>query len=250
MSRLLRLRDEQWRRIEPFLPPQHETGGRPAKPHRPVVEAMIWVLRTGAPWRDLPPAYGPWKSVHTRFSRWSKSGVLQRLLEGLAKECDDEGYLIDATIVRAHQDASGGAKKGGAQPIGRSRGGPSTKLHAVVDALGNPVRFVLTPGQAHEMRVASELLGEIHDAYVVGDSAYRSKRLVEELRGRGCQVVIPSQPTHLYRTFDGHMYRERRLVENFFQRIKRFRRIAMRFDKLACNYMAFVVLASVLVWLL
>ena len=73
---------------------------------------MIWVLRTGAPWRDLPPSYGPWQSVYTRFSRWSKSGVLLRLLVGLAKESDDEGYLIDATIVRAHQDASGARKRG------------------------------------------------------------------------------------------------------------------------------------------
>lgn len=112
MSRLLRLRDDQWQRIEPLLPPQHKTGGRPAKPHRTVVEAMIWVVRTGAPWRDLPRAYGPWQSVYTRFSRWSKSGVLQRLLGHLAKERDDEGYLIDATIVRAHQDASGAPKRG------------------------------------------------------------------------------------------------------------------------------------------
>ncbi|HJL19200.1 MAG TPA: transposase [Sandaracinaceae bacterium LLY-WYZ-13_1] len=69
MNRLLRLRDDPWARIEPLLPPQLQTGGRPAKPHRPVVEAMIWLLRTGAPWRDLPAAYGPWQSVYTRFSR-------------------------------------------------------------------------------------------------------------------------------------------------------------------------------------
>jgi len=99
------------------------------------------------------------------------------------------------------------------------------------------------------MRVAHQLLDDIHDAYVVGDSAYSSKRLFEELNERSCEVVIPSQPTHTYRAFDRHTYRERRLVENFFQRIKRFGRIAMRFDKLAHNYMAFVVLASVLVWL-
>jgi putative transposase len=73
---------------------------------------MLWILRTGAPWRDLPSAYGPWESVYTRFSRWSQSGVLARLFEALSRERDDEGYLIDATIVRAHQDASGAAKKG------------------------------------------------------------------------------------------------------------------------------------------
>ena len=78
-----------------------------------MVEAMLWGLRTGAPWRDLPGAYGPWESVYTRLSRWSASGVLARLFEALARERDDEGYLVDATLVRAHQDASGAAKKGG-----------------------------------------------------------------------------------------------------------------------------------------
>jgi putative transposase len=77
-----------------------------------MLEAMLWVLRTGAPWRDLPSAYGSWKSVYTRFSRWSSQGVLARLFEALALERDAEGYLIDATIVRAHQDASGAAKEG------------------------------------------------------------------------------------------------------------------------------------------
>lgn len=100
------------------------------------------------------------------------------------------------------------------------------------------------------MRVAHELLAHVRDAYVVGDSAYGSRQLVNALSERGCQVVIPSQPTHRARVFDRHTYRERHLVESFFQRIKRFRRIAMRFEKLARNYLAFVPLASVLVWLL
>ena len=80
-----------------------------------MVEAMLWILRTGAPWRDLPSAYGPWQSVYTRFSRWSASGVLARLFAALSRERDEEGYFIDAAIVRAHQDAAGAAKKGGAR---------------------------------------------------------------------------------------------------------------------------------------
>lgn len=129
MNRLIRLTDDQWRRLERSLPAATHTGGRNAKPHRGMVEAMIWILRTGAPWRDLPIAYGPWHSVYTRFSRWSQSGVLARLFDALARERDGEGYLIDATIVRAHQDASGAAKRRGSQEIGCSRGGPSSKIH-------------------------------------------------------------------------------------------------------------------------
>jgi transposase len=108
---LFRLRDDPWSRIEPLLPPL-KNGGRSAKPHRPMVEAMIGMLRTGAPWRDLPRAYGPWQSVYTRWSRWSASGVMATLLEALSRERDGESFMIDATIVRAHQDASGARREG------------------------------------------------------------------------------------------------------------------------------------------
>lgn len=136
----------------------------------------------------------------------------------------------------------------GPQEIGRSRGGPSTKIHAVVDALGNPVRIVLSPGQTHEMKLAYDLLGDITNAYVAGDSAYDAGPLRERLLANGCTVVIPSNPTRATQfEFDRNLYKERHLVECFFQRIKRFRRIAMRFDKLARNFLAFVQLASALV---
>ena len=110
MNRLVRLTDSQWNRLEPLLP---RTGGRgrPSRPHRLMVEAMIWILRTGAPWRDLPTEYGSWKTVYTRFSRWSEKGVLKAVFDKLAEERDAEGYMIDGTIMRAHQDASGAEKK-------------------------------------------------------------------------------------------------------------------------------------------
>ena len=121
MDRLCRLSDAEWARLQPLLPPATRTGGRNAKPHRPIIEAMIWVLRTGAPWRDLPAAYGPWQSVYTRWSRWSSSGVMASLLEALARDRDSESFLIDATVVRAHQDASGARKKGGPRDWAFSR---------------------------------------------------------------------------------------------------------------------------------
>ena len=130
--------------------------------------------------------------------------------------------------------------------------GSSTKVHALVDALGNPVKLLLSAGQAHEMTKASELLEEVRDAYVIGDSAYSSRALVEQLVRQRCVPLLATNPTHKSRKdepFDRHLYRDRCLVEHFFQRIKRFRRLAMRFEKLAKNFLAFLHLASALVWL-
>lgn len=100
------------------------------------------------------------------------------------------------------------------------------------------------------MKVAHEALAGIADAYVVGDSAYSSAELIAALEQRGCQAVIGNNPTHSRRSIDTYLYAERYLVEHYFQKIKRFRRIAMRFEKLARNFLAFVQMASVLVWLL
>jgi transposase len=112
MQRRFELTDEQWAVIAPLLPPERGRKARPARNNRRMVNALLWVLRTGAPWRDLPAHYPPWKSVHTRFSRWSKQGIWQRALAELTKNADAEGFLIDGTVVRAHQDAHG-ARKGG-----------------------------------------------------------------------------------------------------------------------------------------
>jgi transposase len=135
--------------------------------------------------------------------------------------------------------------------------GASTKVHALVDALGNPVRLLLSEGQQHEIKFAPELLAPVVNAYVCADRAYDAEHLISLLQAHGCTPVIPSnhrnrpgRPTRQgRRLIDGHLYKERHLVENFFQRIKRFRRIATRFDKLARNFMAFLHLAAILVWL-
>jgi transposase len=119
-----------------------------------------------------------------------------------------------------------------------------------VDALGNPTRLKLTAGQVHDMNPAHELLDDIEDAYVIADRAYSAAALVDALESRGCQAVIPSNPTHRQRAYDRHLYKDRHRIENFFQRIKRFRRVATRYDKLARNFLAFILIASILVWLI
>lgn len=105
------LGDEQWAEIAPLLPPEVGRVARPSKSNRRMVDAMVWILKTGSPWRDLPRHFGPWQSVYTRFRRWTQQGVWARVLDKLSEQQDGESYLIDATIVRAHQDATG-AKKG------------------------------------------------------------------------------------------------------------------------------------------
>jgi transposase len=112
VRRRYELTDEQWEGIRGLLPPERGRKARPAKDNRPMVNAMVWILRSGAPWRDLPPHYGPWKSVWRRFSRWRQQGIWQKVLAEFRKDADGIAYLVDATIVRAHQDAHG-ARKGG-----------------------------------------------------------------------------------------------------------------------------------------
>ena len=104
------LSDVQWARISQLVPGKEGDKGRAGEDNRLFVDAVLWVLRTGAPWRDLPPAFGNWNSVFVRFNRWSRKGVWESLFKALA-DPDFEHVMIDATIVRAHQHAAGA--KGG-----------------------------------------------------------------------------------------------------------------------------------------
>jgi transposase len=111
------LTDEQWRRLQPHLPPQKPDTGRPAEDHRRIINGILWIDRTGAPWRDLPERYGPVGTVSSRFYRWRKAGIWDRILAALQEEADAGGDLdwtthyVDGSVIRAHQHAAG-AKKG------------------------------------------------------------------------------------------------------------------------------------------
>lgn len=110
------LRDDQWERIEHLLPGKSGDRGRTAADNRLFVEAVLWVARTGCPWRDLPDELGVWNSVYVRFARWSNNGVWARVFAVLAMDADFEEIFVDSTIVRAHQHAAGAPKKRGAGP--------------------------------------------------------------------------------------------------------------------------------------
>ena len=137
------------------------------------------------------------------------------------------------------------------QAIGRSRGGLSTKIHATVDALGNPTGFYLTPGQAHDLQGADVLLKESAAAGVIADKAYDAQaRVIGPLLRAGKTVVIPALGSRkTQRSHDRHLYQSRHLIENFFARLKQYRAIATRYDKTASSFLGAIHLAAAVVWL-
>ena len=152
--------------------------------------------------------------------------------------------------------ARGRRKKGGTdtdlnqQALGRSRGGFSTKLHVVVNGLGLPVEFKLTPGQAADVTQAEALLEGYDFEAALGDKGYDSKKLVDYIKSCGAEPVIPPRSNLKdQREYDHHLYKERNLVERFINRIKQFRRVATRYEKTARNFLAFVQVAAITVLL-
>ena len=112
------LRNDQWERIENLLPGKASDCGVTAKDNRLFVEAVLWIARTGSPWRDLPLPLGNWHNVYTRFSRWGKKGVWQSVIEAVSTDVDLQSLLLDSTIVRAHQHAAGAQKKKARRRLG------------------------------------------------------------------------------------------------------------------------------------
>ncbi len=115
------LSDEAWEKIEGKLPGRRGVWGGIAKDNRRFINAVFWILRTGAPWRDLPPDYGDWKNTHRRFCRWRDKGIWEGLLETLAEEPELNWLMIDASHIKVHPHAAGA--KGGNQEMGRTKGG-------------------------------------------------------------------------------------------------------------------------------
>ncbi len=134
--------------------------------------------------------------------------------------------------------------------MGKSRGGLSTKIHAAVDALGNPVRMLLTPGQASEYGQAEALIEGFSFEAVLADKGYDSDAFVEVIQRRGAEAIIPLKKNRLNpRRLDRHLYKARNLVERFFQKLKQFRRKATRYERLASNYQSMLCLVSTVIWL-
>lgn len=214
------------------------------------IEAVWFIARSGCQWRLLPEYYGDWRAVHRRFKRWAENGIWERLMEHVATP-DTQEVMIDTTIVRSHACSSGyGKNSQDSQALGRSKGGFTTKIHAVVDALGNPLQFILTPGQRNDITQILTLTQKISKTTVIADKGYDSQAFIDCIHAKACTPVIPSKRNRkVQRPCDQHVYKERHLIECFFGKIKHFRRIFSRFDKAANTFLAFLSFVGALICL-
>ena len=247
MPRLL-LSDEHWSKLKPII---LQMGIYDKKELRLTVEGILYRLRVGCPWRDLPREFGNWNAIYRRFNEWSSKGTLLTTFKSLIKNPDLEWEFMDASYVKAHQHCAGAASTED-EAIGLSKGGKTTKIHLVTDSCGNPISFKVTAGNIHDSAMAPSLIGGvISGGHLIADKGYDCEKLREQIQEKGIIPVIPRKKNSVIGNdgFDWGLYKCRHLVENTFARLKHFRAIATRYDKLKKNYEGMLALACAFIWL-
>ena len=248
MPRLM-LNKKRWLKLKSIL---LEIGIYDKANLRKIIEGILYRMRTGIPWRDLPRYFGRHNTVYKAFNRWSELNKLIKLFNRIIEEPDMEWVFIDGSYVKAHQHSSGANPK--SQGIAKSAGGNTTKIHLAVDAHGNPISFILTEGTTHDVKVAPDLIEQVDLTDVVmlcADKGYDSEAFRQQVQATDTHANIPrrknskSSDEHM----DWHLYKIRHLVENAFCAIKNYRAIATRYDKLKSSYENIVALAFAFQWL-
>src|SRR5947207_4534780 len=218
---------------------------------RRVISGIVHVLKSGCRWCDCPAEYGPPATIYNRFVRWARRGIWESLFRGACREWRRHSHADDRLHAREGTPLGGGRKRGEQkQAVGRSRGGRNTKIHALADAKGRLLAILLTGGEAHDCPVAERLICRVKPSKrIIGDKAYDSAELRAQLDERGTNPIIPNRCNRKQPfTFSRRLYKLRWRIESAFNRLKNFRRIATRYDRLARNYLASVCLAAALVW--
>ncbi|MFD0883328.1 IS5 family transposase [Streptosporangium algeriense] len=255
--------------------------GRPREDDRRILNGIVWKIRTGSAWRDVPERYGSWQTLYTRFRRWALDGTFTAMLRHAQVGADASGDIdwlvaVDSTIVRAHQHAAGGRKGGRTQAdhaLGRSRGGLTSKIHLACDGAGRPLAFALTGGNVNDCTQFTTVMNAIRvprattgrprtrPEHVIADKGYSSRAIRAYLRRRHIPATIPERADQIAGRvrrgsrggrpplFSRELYKRRNVVERCFNRLKQFRGLATRYDKTAESYQAAVTLASLLMWL-
>ncbi len=254
---MLKLTDAQWERVRHHFPEERREGkrrGRPPVPAREILEAVLWILRTGAQWHMLPQCYPNYKTVHRRFQAWCRGRVLDAVLEDLAAELRASGP-VDGS--EAFIDASFARGKGGGPGVGCTKSGKGVKIMGIVDRSGLPLSVSVHAANHHETRLVQLSLDfyllEEKPANLIGDKAYDSDPLDAELREQGVEMIAPHRKNRTRaRTQDGRRlrrYKRRWIVERFFAWIQWNRRILVRWEYHLENFLGFVQLAALCIFM-
>lgn len=252
------LKDEQWEKIRKHFPEENIPDGRPGRkpvPTRRVLEAVLWILNTGAQWHMLPQYYPNYKTVHRRFQQWCRQEVLRKVLCDLANELREQGGLDESECF---VDAMFSSAKGGGEEIGPTKRGKGVKIMGIVDRHGLPLAVSTHAANHHEVTLVQLTFDfymiEAKPEKLIGDKAYDSDDLDDELEKQGIQLIAPHRSNrHLQnQTQDGRelrRYHRRWLVERFFSWIQWHRRLLVRWEYYAQNFLGFVQLACALILL-
>lgn len=252
MTRMLRLSDEQWERIKGHFPEENVPESRPGRkpvPTRRVLEAVLWILNTGAQWHMLPQSYPNYKTVHRRFQQWCEQQVLREVLTDLANTLREQGDIDER---EAFIDATFASAKGGGDEIGPTKRGKGVKIMAIVDRHGLPLSVSTHAANHHEITLVQLsfefYMIEAKPEHLIGDKAYDSDKLDAELRQEGVELIAPHRANRKLKTQDGRAlrrYARRWLVERFFAWLQWKRRLLVRWEYYASNFLGFVQLASI-----
>ena len=251
-ARLLRLRDNQWERIREHVPEEQIPEGRPGRnpvPARAVLEAVLWILNTGAQWHLLPPGDPNDNTGPRRVQPWCERAVLREILTQLANTLREEGTIderesfIDATVAAA---------KGGGDAVGLTKRGKGVKMLAIVERHGVPRSVSPHAATHHAVTLGQRSFDcsrlEAKPEHLIGDRAYDSDGLDDDRKQAGVNMIAPHRSTRKLKTQDGrHLRRDQRrwLVERFFAWLQWKRRLLIRWEYYATNFLGFVQLASI-----
>jgi len=254
---MVRLTDEQWERIREYFPEENLPEGRPGRklvPTRAVLEAVLWILNTGAQWHMLPQSYPNYKTVHRRFQQWCERQILRDVLTKLANTLREQGEIDES---ESYIDATFASAKGGGDEIGKTKRGKGVKIMAIVDRNGMPLSVSTHAANHHEVTLVQLSFDfymiEAKPQNLIGDKAYDSDALDKEMKKEGVELISPHRSNRRkMKTQDGRRlrrYARRWIVERFFAWIQWKRRLLVRWEYYAENFLGFVQLASVLMLL-
>ncbi|MEZ5484222.1 MAG: IS5 family transposase [Lysobacteraceae bacterium] len=242
---------EQFAQIEHCLPLQR---GNVSMTNLQVVNAILYVAEHGCKWRGLPKRFGNWHTVYTRMSRWAKAGVLDRMFAELQKSqivrIKIEAVSLDSTSIKVHPDGTG-ARKNGPQSIGKSRGGWNTKVHMVAADERTAITFGLSSGQMHDAPAGRALLTHLGPVdrlvHLLMDRAYEGDETRQLALDLGFIPVVPPKSNRIEPwEYNRALYKRRNEVERLFRRLKGYRRIFSRFEKLDVMFLGFLCFVLVI----